>query len=100
MIIVLARLPLKAGVYDQFLQRVNEVATPTRGEPGCSSYRVYTEVGDDTQALFVEEWNSRKDLDQHFQTKHFSDFGAALEGGLLDGDPEVMVHDVKSSERL
>ena len=51
---------------------VASLLNPIRREPGCLSYRFYTEAGDENSFLLMAEWESREALNQHLESKNFA----------------------------
>jgi quinol monooxygenase YgiN len=41
---------------------------PTRSEPGCNSYQLFTSAVDPATFITVETWSSREDLNAHYQS--------------------------------
>lgn len=99
MILVTAKMTLRPGTRETFVERVKAMYPPTRRERGCISYVVYTEAADDSHVLFVEEWESKDALEAHFETPHFEAFGEELPN-LITGPVDASIHFVERSELL
>jgi quinol monooxygenase YgiN len=41
---------------------------PTRSEPGCNSYQLFTSAVDPATFITVETWSSREALNAHYQS--------------------------------
>ncbi|MCU1396372.1 MAG: putative monooxygenase [Ilumatobacteraceae bacterium] len=67
---VIALLIAKPGSADQVAKALHDLVAPTRAEPGCISYELFTSATSDTTFFTVEKWRSQADLDAHMQTPH------------------------------
>ncbi len=63
---------------------------PTRQETGCLRYDLHVDLDDPTKFTFVEEWESREELDKHGRSDHIA-AGRAKFPGLLAQPPWVQV---------
>jgi len=93
MVVVVARVRVRADRHEEFIQAAREVARPTRGEAGCVSYRIHQDIEDPDAFVFVEEWSAQSDLDRHFETPHVKKLFAALPD-LLSAPAELKIHEV------
>ena len=63
------------------LAALREAAMPcieaTREEPGCVFYDLNTSVSNSRRVVFVEQWKSREDLENHFNSAHIKAFREA-----------------------
>ena len=75
------------------------VAAASRAEKGCLHYRVYEDTEAPNDFVFVEEWESREALEQHFATSHVREFMQAIPATLV-APPDVKFHTVASSMDL
>ena len=48
-----------------------EMIAATRKEKGCIEYRLHTKKGESGLFIFIEEWASQADLDNHIASEHF-----------------------------
>ena len=48
-----------------------EILEATRKEKGCIEYRLYEQEDEPGLYVFVEDWESMEDLNNHFATEHF-----------------------------
>ena len=48
-----------------------EMIAATRKEKGCIEYRLHTKKDEPGLYVFIEEWESRADLDNHIASEHF-----------------------------
>ena len=94
MIAVALRLVARPDTADRLLAAVREgLFEPTRRESGVIVYRFYRDVENPNAFSFVEEWESREALDDHFRSEHVSRFLEQL-GDLLAEPPEARFYDV------
>ncbi|MCU1514193.1 MAG: antibiotic biosynthesis monooxygenase [Microbacteriaceae bacterium] len=80
-----ATLTVKPGQLDTALAMLAELATPTRGEPGCHLYVFGPGRQPDTIAM-MERYDDKDALKAHFASPHFLAIGSRL-NELLDGQP-------------
>ena len=78
MILVISTARLKPGTRDQVLPHAATMIAASRAEPACRGYDLNFSVTDADQMVFVEWWESRAALDEHFATPHFKAWRAAL----------------------
>ena len=48
-----------------------EMLTATQKEKGCIEYRLFTRKDEPGRYVFVEEWETQEDLDNHIASEHF-----------------------------
>jgi quinol monooxygenase YgiN len=70
---VVAVLVAKAGSEQVVGQALSDLVEPTRAEPGCTSYQLFTSMADPATFITVETWTSQDDLDAHMQTPHIQE---------------------------
>ena len=67
--------------YEQEVRSVLEsYLSPTRSEKGCIRYDLFLDDSDPKKFTFIEEWESKEDLDAHAQSDHLAAGRVALEG--------------------
>ena len=59
-------------------------------EKGCLKFDYYFSGEDATKFVFVEEWETKADLDAHFAHENFGAFMAAL-SDCLAGPPDIRI---------
>ncbi len=67
MIIVLGKVQVREGMLDQAIAVSIEHVNRSRLEPGCVSHSVNLDAENRNVLVFVEEWDDRAALWQHFQ---------------------------------
>jgi quinol monooxygenase YgiN len=97
-VVVIARLSATPETREELLRRARAMLEPTQAESGCVSYRLYQELVNENELVFVEEWESREVLEAHFHTGHFVDFEHALDDLLTAGD--VVAYHVEYREQV
>ncbi len=65
MIIVTLRMKVPGERHKQFLDSAPLIAGPTKVQPGCISCGFFQDLNDPDAILFIEEWQSRKGLENH-----------------------------------
>lgn len=63
---------------------------PTRKESGCLSYDLYQDTTNPGVFTFIEEWESREDLDVHLKSPHLVAAGEAF-GKIVTKDLIVLM---------
>ena len=87
MITALLRIPVSEKRKDEITRLLRSLVEPTRVETGCISCRLYQELRDPCVLTWVEEWESRNDLDRHLRSSRFKKILAALD--MAEAEPEV-----------
>ena len=95
MILVIGTAVVKPGSREAATERCVWMSRLTEREPGCRSYRFYTDLTDPDTMLIVEEWESGEALRAHFGTPHMAEFSRALAG--LVASPPIVTRYVVSS---
>jgi len=70
MIHLIATLQIKPGSLPQIREAVMPCIEATLNEPGCISYDLHQSLTDENQLVFVERWQNRASLDNHFTAPH------------------------------
>ena len=77
MILVIARLHIRAGAMERMLSEVASMARYSRAEPGCKAYTYLRSPEDDALLVFVELWEDRPSLEQHLGSERMSAYRAS-----------------------
>jgi quinol monooxygenase YgiN len=99
MIVVVGRVRTDADKSADLVRVGQAVASASRAEAGCINYRLYEDTEIENDFVFVEEWESREALEQHFATSHVREFMQAIPATLV-APPDVKFHTVASSMDL
>ena len=76
---VVARIRAKAGKEKDVRDTLLALIEPTSAEKGCLSYDLHQSEEDEGLFLFYENWESRKDLDNHLLMPYLQAFIAKSE---------------------
>ena len=87
MINALLRIPVSDQNKDEVIRLLRSLIGPTRAETGCISCRLYKQLNEPGPLAWVEEWETRDDLDRHLRSKRFTKILAALD--MADAEPQV-----------
>jgi quinol monooxygenase YgiN len=68
---VIARYTITAGSEDEVLGLLPKQAAASEAEPGCLSFKVYRELGDERKVVLLERYVSHEALETHRETEHF-----------------------------
>jgi quinol monooxygenase YgiN len=79
----------------EVLQTFKEILGPIRREQGCLSCNCYVDVEAENILFFIEEWQSREDLDTHLRSSHFGVLIGAMK--LLNKEPEIRFSTISST---
>lgn len=82
------KLNIKPGTDADFVATAQQLAAASRTEPGCISYELWKDVGDQSYAM-VERYVDAEAAQAHRKTDHYRTLGRKL-GEYLDGKPEVI----------
>ena len=99
MIVVVGRVQTDADRRAALIGVGQAVASASREEAGCISYRLYEDVERTNEFVFVEEWESRDALQQHFATEHVGEFMRAIPATIV-APPDVKFHTIASTMDL
>ena len=92
MVVVLARLLVKQERQADFVARAQEVIAATREEKGCISYTLYKSTENPLELIYVEEWESRADLEAHSKSEHLVKFKKDR-ADMMAGESRVSVYE-------
>lgn len=98
MIVVLGHVVAKEGCYAEALALSQEHVARSRAEPGCIAHAVHQDTENPLRLVFVEQWESKAALWDHFKVPASRAFAKALAGlaaeppgmSLLDATPMPM----------
>jgi len=91
-IFVFASFYPKANLESQVQEILKGMVDPTRAEPGCLRYDLYTSTKDGVLFHLFENYADAAALDFHRQTAHYKNYRAVIES-LLDKPIGVVVMD-------
>jgi quinol monooxygenase YgiN len=98
-IIVIARVRLRADRRDDALALLREVQDASRADDGCLSYGYHTEIADPDSLVAVEEWQDSAALEAHLRQPHVGRLIGALADFVAE-PPRIVAHEVASSGPL
>ncbi|MGB7287628.1 MAG: putative quinol monooxygenase [Salaquimonas sp.] len=70
MLFLIATLKIKPGSLPEILKAVAPCIEATRKEAGCLSYDLHQSVTDPETLVFVERWENKASLENHFTEPH------------------------------
>jgi quinol monooxygenase YgiN len=79
----------------EVLQTFKEILGPIRREQGCLSCNCYVDVEAENIIFFIEEWQSREDLETHLRSSHFGVLIGAMK--LLNKEPAIRFNTISST---
>ncbi len=99
MIVVTGRVQIPPERREEFLAIATSMCAASRGDEGCTGYRVYEDLEQPNRYVFVEEWRDDEALQSHFAQPHTTTFMAALVP-MLGEPPDAPFHTVASTRVL
>ena len=91
MILVNAKITVKAGERDNAISKMQDLIKSTRLEPGCINYNLYINAEDENVLMVLEQWENQDVLDAHMRTEHFKAFNAAV-ADILAEEVDIAVY--------
>ncbi|MCR5868235.1 putative quinol monooxygenase [Aquincola sp. J276] len=92
MILLVGSVVVKEGAMAEVLTLSREHVARSREEPGCLSHAVHLDGEKPNRLVFVEEWQDRASLQEHFRVPASRAFGMALTS-LATEPPQLTVYD-------
>lgn len=93
MIMVTAKMKAKNGEKDKIIEKSQDIIESSRLESNCISYDLFASTEDDDVLMMFEKWKNQNALDLHMKTKHFKEFGKAIEEFLAE-DLKIYVYSI------
>jgi len=89
MVAAVARIKVKSGHEQEFLDVIGELISAVRAnEPDTLVYECFKSKTSENEFVMLEVYRSQAALDAHMKTAHFAAIGAKLMP-LLDARPEI-----------
>ena len=99
MVTVIAKLMVTAGNDGAFRQAADKMIGHVKAnEPGTLTYMLYRSTADPNEFVFYEVYEDHAALAAHGSSEPMQQFFAAV-GGLLDGRPEITLHEELGGKR-
>lgn len=96
--IVTLRIKVPRNQRANFLDAARRVVGPTAVQPGCTSCRLYQDVNDSDAVFLVEEWETRKELEQHLKSDRYRIVLSLLD--MSEKPPEFKLSTIQKTEGL
>ena len=81
-----------------FMNSARLILGPTRIQPGCISCRLHQDLDEPDAVFLVEEWESRKKLDHHFNSDQYRIILSLMEAS--DRFPDIKINTISKTEGL
>ncbi|ORM71160.1 putative quinol monooxygenase [Pantoea rwandensis] len=91
--LVIAKFVAKRGQADALNAAITRCIAPSRAEPGCIHYDLYTSQEDENTFLIHEKWQGDEAIAFHFIQPHFKQLLAETQP-LVAGEPEIKSVDI------
>ncbi len=92
MVRIVAKLQLKEGLKENFIQLAKELIVKSQEEEGCIDYNLFQSQSDENTVTFIEAWKDMKAIESHNTSLHFTTIFPKL-GECLE-DSEVTLYDM------
>jgi quinol monooxygenase YgiN len=98
--VIIVRITMNALIEKQteVMQTLLSMIEPMENESGCQSCHVFRDIEDKNVFSLIEEWETRKDLDDHIKSYRFSVLLGAK--SLLCEPPQIEIYTVSQSEGI
>jgi len=98
MFLAFIKMKVRSEKRKELLQTIQSIVAQRRKENGCVNSGFYQNGENENDFFLVEEWKTRKALDDHLQSVRFTVLMGAR--SLLNRPPEIMIHTVSNSSEL
>ena len=98
MITVNLRMKASHKRRQDFMNSARLILGPTRIQPGCISCRLYQDLDEPDAVFLVEEWESRINLDRHFNSNQYRIILSLMEAS--DRFPDIKINTISKTEGL
>jgi quinol monooxygenase YgiN len=99
MILVNARCSIVPERYSDFMMKVQTIIPTVRSEAGCHRYELFADIFHPGVFHFIEEWESRKHLDEHIATPHMLEHFATT-SPWLSAPTELTIYEISASQSI
>lgn len=96
--IVTLRIQVPRDQRQSFLDAARRVVGPTAVQPGCISCRFYQDLNDPDALFLVEEWETRKELEEHINSGEYRIVMSLLD--MSAQPPEFKLSTISKTEGL
>lgn len=97
--IVIARVRCRPEQRADLVALLTNLQDASHNDDGCLDYGFSAAIEDENAFVAVEEWRDRDALAAHLKEPHIAEFMAGLPA-VIDGPPELLMHDVAGSGPL
>ena len=98
MYIVTLRIKVPRDQRHRFLDAARRVVGPTEVQPGCMNCRFYQDLNDPDAVFLVEEWETRRDLDQRLKSEDYRIVLSLLD--MSEESPDFKISAISNTEGL
>jgi quinol monooxygenase YgiN len=82
--VLVVRMKIGEGNEERANELIHELATASRGEPGCEAYVPCRDPEDPRSLLFYEQYRDKAAFEEHGASEHFQRLGAGELFGLME----------------
>ncbi len=88
MLFITAKVRIKEGLTDEFIEAYQWMKALVAQDPGALLYDLHRSTDDPTEFLFYEQYESEQAFAYHLSTEHFRAFSARIDP-LMAAPPEI-----------
>lgn len=99
MLILIAKFKTKPEFRDEFINLSEGMLEASRSEDGCIHYELLQDPFSPDLFTFYEKWESRSDLDLHFEKHYFIEFTSILPK-IIDGEGDIVTFEVVNEVKI
>lgn len=96
--IVTLRIQVPQNQRKSFLDTAKMIVGPTKVQPGCISCRFYQDLNDPDAVFLMEEWETRKQLDNRLKSHEYRIVLSLID--MSEKPPEFILSTISKTEGL
>ena len=96
---ITAKVFIKPGFEDQFIEAAKWIIENTLKEEGCLEYIMYQDPYIKTNFFFFERYRDRAAIDAHFSAPYFKEFGDKV-GPITSQATEIKIWDIAEDNNI
>lgn len=98
MVLVVSQIGIDPGKRDMLIRAVQRHAVAARRSEGCLRFTFLQDTDDQDRFVFLEEWNSKAELESHLQERDVAEFRDEIRDAITSR--RTHIHEVSSTAAL
>jgi quinol monooxygenase YgiN len=94
---IIARVFIKPGLEETFIQEAKWIIDHTHNEEGCLEYTLYQDPVNKSNFFFFERYKDQAAIDVHFGAPYFKEFGEKA-GAWIREPTEIKIYDITENK--